>query len=116
MEKFENNGAFFESLKRNNKQIREDRALAIAEDTAVTYKRSVEDLEYAIKKKMREREQMMDLSPTNALSLMAASEFDAKAFVERELEIGLKIRELEIKLGIAKERYNLLFTSKKEDK
>ena len=37
-------GAFYGSLKRNNKQIRDDRALAIAEDTELVYKRKIEDL------------------------------------------------------------------------
>lgn len=38
-------GAFLSSLKRNNKQIRDDRATAIAEDAQVLYRRTVEDLE-----------------------------------------------------------------------
>ena len=37
-------GAFIVSLKRNNKQIRNDRATAILEDTEILYKRSIEDL------------------------------------------------------------------------
>lgn len=102
-------GAFVASLKRNNKQIRDDRAQAIAEDTQIVYKRQVEDLEYLIKKKKREREQMMDLSPTNAQSLVLANEFDAKAFVARELKLGVEIRNLTIKLNVAKTRYAFLF-------
>lgn len=39
-----NNGAFIESLKRNNRQIREDRALNISEDAELLYKRKIEDL------------------------------------------------------------------------
>ncbi len=33
-------GAFIDSLKRNNKQIRDDRATAIAEDAQIMYRRS----------------------------------------------------------------------------
>ena len=44
------NGAFVESLKRNNQKIREDRAIAIAEDAQLIYKREVEDLEIQIKR------------------------------------------------------------------
>lgn len=113
----ETNGAFFQSLQRNNKQIKEDRALAISEDTQIVYKREVEDLEHAIKQKHREVEQMMDLSPTNSMSLMLANEYDAIAFKDKDVALGLEIRNLKIKLEIATNRYNFLFgIEKKEDK
>jgi len=111
----ETNGAFFESLKRNNNQIKKDRALAIAEDTAIVYKREVEDLEHEIKQKNRQRERMMDLSPTNSMSLMLANDFDAKAFKDRDISLGIEIRNLEIKLEIATKRYNFLFKEVKEN-
>ena len=57
---------------------------------------------------------MLDLSPTNSMSLIVASDFDAKAFTTKYLELGLAIRNLEIKLEIAKNSYNFLFTSKTE--
>ena len=102
-------GAFVTSLQRNNKKIREDRAIAITEDTEVQYKRYVEDLLTEIKKLKRERENMLDLSPTSADSLILASDFDSKSFIEKDIEIGVKIRNLEIKLEIAQTRYNYLF-------
>lgn len=37
------NGAFIQSLKRNNKQIRDDRAAAIGEDTQLIYKRRIKE-------------------------------------------------------------------------
>jgi hypothetical protein len=103
------NGAFISSLKRNNKQIREDRATAISEDTDLAYKRSVEDLELSIKKMKREQENMLDLSPTNAQSLVLASDFDCPTYVSKDIELGVKIRNAEIKLEIAKKRYSYLF-------
>lgn len=102
-------GAFFESLVRNNKKIREDRAAAIQEQAELLYKRKVEDLTVEIKRLRRERENMLDLSPENATSLIVASDFDAEAFVNKDLELGIKLRELEIKLDIAKTRYAQLF-------
>jgi len=102
-------GAFMESLVRNNKKIREDRAVTIQEDAEVRYKRTVEDLELEIKKLKRDRENMLDLSPENAMSLVLASDFDAEAFVKKDLEIGVQIRNLEIKLEITKTRYAYLF-------
>lgn len=102
-------GAFVDSLKRNNKQIREDRATAIGEDAQIIYKREVEDLEIQIKKVKRDREAMLDLSPTTATSLVLASDFNSKDFVEKDIKLGIEIRNLEIKLEIAKERYKYLF-------
>lgn len=102
-------GAFIASLKRNNEKIREDRATAIAEDTELIFKREIEDLEISIKRMKRERDNMLDLSPTNAQSLVLASDFNAKAYVEKDLALGIKIRNSEIKLEIAKERYSYLF-------
>jgi hypothetical protein len=102
-------GAFVESLVRNNKKIREDRAVAIAEDAQMIFKREIEDLELEVKKVRRERDSMLDLSPTSADSLVLASEFDAKEFVRKDLELGVRIRNLEIKLDIAQSRYKHLF-------
>ena len=107
-----NEGAFYASLKRNNKQIRDDRATAISEDTELIYKRAIEDIELKIKKMKREQDNMLDLSPTNAQSLVLASDFDSSAYVDKELELGVKIRNEQIKLEIAKERYNYLFGGK----
>lgn len=103
------NGAFFDSLKRNNKQIRDDRATAIAEDTELVYKRAIEDLQIQIRKMRREQENMLDLSPTDARSLVLASDFDCAAYVQQDTELGVKIRNTEIKLEIAQARYNYLF-------
>jgi hypothetical protein len=104
-------GAFVSSLVRNNKKIREDRAIAIAESAEMLYKRQVEDTELKIKQLKRDREAMLDLSPTDAQSLVLASDFDAKSFVEKDIQLGVTIRNLEISLEIAKSRYNHLFKS-----
>jgi len=111
-EEMNEQGAFYASLKRNNKQIRDDRATAISEDTELIYKRAIEDIELKIKKMKREQDNMLDLSPTNAQSLVLASDFDSSAYVDKELELGVKIRNEQIKLEIAKERYNYLFGGK----
>lgn len=102
-------GAFFDSLNRNNRKIKRDRAVAITEDAQLLYKREIEDMEMQLKRLNRERDGMLDLSPTTADSLVLASDFDGKAFVSKDLDIGLKVRNLEIKLEIGKRRYALLF-------
>ncbi|ATL46139.1 hypothetical protein COR50_02580 [Chitinophaga caeni] len=104
-----NGGAFIDSLRRNNAKIREDRAIAIAEDAQLIYKRETEDLSLMIKKLKREQENMLDMSPTDANSLVLASDFDAKSFVSKDLELAVKIRNLEIKLELAVRRYQHLF-------
>lgn len=105
----ETQGSFYASLVRNNKQIRDDRAASIVEDTELIYKRKIEDLELLLKKMKREQENMLDLSPTDANSLVLASDFDSDAYVKKDLEVGVKIRNTEIKLEIAKARYAYLF-------
>lgn len=102
-------GAFLVSLKRNNKEIRNDRAQAIGEDAQLLFKRQVEDLDVSINRMKRDQENMLDLSPENAMSLKLASDFDAAAYVQKDLELGVKIRNEEIKLDIAKKRYAYLF-------
>ena len=57
----------------------------------------------------REQENMLDLSPTDATSLMLASDFESKEYVAKDLELGVKIRNTKIKLEIAKKRYAYLF-------
>lgn len=108
-------GAFAASLERNNKQIRKDRAIAIAEDAELIYKREIEDLEKEIRTISRERESMLDLSPSNAQSLVLAADFNAKEWVTKHLELGVKLRNLRIKLNVARESYNYLFTAQESE-
>src|SRR4030042_5169888 len=99
-------GAFQDSLMRNNQKIRRDRAIAIVESAYMNYKRSVEDLELEIKQVKRDRENMLDLSPHHAQDLMVATDFDAASFVKKDIQLGIKIRELEIKYDVAKRRFD----------
>ena len=102
-------GAFQDSLYRNNAKIRKDRADSIIEDAQLIYKREIEDLDVEMKRMAREQDNMLDLSPTNAMNLTLASDFDSKVYVDKDLEIGVKIRNLEIKIEIARKRYTYLF-------
>ena len=102
-------GAFASSLKRNNKQIRDDRAMAIVETAELAYKRLVEDIQMTIKNLKRDQENMLDLSPTHAQSLIVASDFDVQSYLDKDIGIGLKIRSEEIRLEIAMARYKYLF-------
>ena len=97
-------------LTRSNKNIRDDRALNIAEDAELSYKRKVENLEKDLKVLFRQRIGMLDLSPGNTYSLKLES-FDPEMFVEKHTNLGLEIRNLEIKLEVAKAGYAELFSA-----
>ena len=105
----ETTGAFVSSLKRNNKQIRDDRARAIGDDAELIYKRKIEDMEVAIRKLKQDQINMLDLSPESATSLKLASDFNANDYADKDIEIGKKIRNIGIAMNIAKKRYNYLF-------
>lgn len=102
-------GAFVDSLIRSFKDIKRDRAVAIAEDAQLIFKRKVEDLEVDLKRLIRQRENMLDLSPSNSMSLKLAEDFDSRKFVEDDIQLGVDIRNTEIKLRIARDRYKYLF-------
>ncbi|WP_407404002.1 hypothetical protein [Chryseobacterium sp.] len=102
---------FIESLKRNNEQIREDRAVAIGEDSQLIYRRRVEDIALKIKKIEREQEGLIDVSPLDKNSLTFA-DFQPEQFVEKDLELSLILRNLNIQLEIAEKRFEYLFGKK----
>lgn len=105
-------GQFGLVLKRNNKQIRDDRAMSIVEDAQLIYKRKVEDMEMEITRLKRKRENMLDLSPGSSYSLMMADKFDGTKFADEDVNIGVQIRNLEIQIEIARQRYEYLFIGK----
>lgn len=102
-------GAFFSSLKRNNKQIRDDRADSIGEDAQMNFQQTIQNMEMVKRRLVRKRANMLDLSPTNADSLMLGEEFDAPRFTKDDIQIGVDLRNLDIKLEIAYVRYEELF-------
>jgi len=102
-------GTFAQFLLRNNSKIKEDRALNILRKAEVFYKRQVEDIETEIQELEAERVGLLDLSPTNADSLVLAADFKADQFYAADMKITLKIREAKIRLDEARARYKELF-------
>ena len=102
-------GAFAAALKRNNKEIRDDRADSICDIAETKYRRAVEDMRQQLKDMKREQDNMLDMSPTTTHSLVMASDFKSDEFVNTDIELGIKIRNLEIKLEIAEARHTHLF-------
>ena len=102
-------GAFASSLKRTNKEIREERARQIASSAERTFRRYIEDIEEALEEKLLLRAAMLDMSPSNTHSILRADAIDSTKFVSSYSEIGLEIRELKIKRQEAKRDYAFLF-------
>ncbi len=102
---------FIESLQRNNDQIREDRARIIGEDATLLYRRRVEDIELKIKRLEREQEGLTDISPLDRNSLTFA-DFQPEEFVQKDIELSLIIRNLNIQLEVTKARFEYLFGKK----
>lgn len=105
------NGTFKIDLQRNFKQIKESRAESVSEDVEIIYKRKIEDLCHEIRNIERDRENiMLDLSPSNVTSaLVVPSDFNAEKFLEKDIQLGIRKREAEIKLDIVARRYEELF-------
>jgi len=108
-------GKFVNTLQRSNKQIKLDRASQIADSAARFYRRKCEDLADDIKNLKIKREGLLDVSPTNAQSLMPANDFKADEFVALDIKLGLEIRDLEIEFNVAKKRYEELFEAEEAE-
>ena len=102
-------GAFVDSLKRSNKQIKASRAEAIGEAAYIESKRSVEDLQLSVRHMVRELDNMLDMSPDSALNLNPAKDFEAKSFFKDRKDIMKRLRVARIELSLVKEDHKKLF-------
>ena len=102
-------GELAQSLVRNSKQIKQNRAEEIAEDAELSFGRKIEDLRRDKKTVQRKRRAMLDMSPDNTYSFIRVDSFDAGGFVDADLKLGLELRELEIRLDVAEGSYKRLF-------
>jgi hypothetical protein len=102
-------GALLDSLNRSRKQITNARAQSIGEDAELVYRRRVEDLNIRKKQLERARDNRLDMSPDNAMSLSVAKNFNADEFAESDLKDSVELRTIDIKLDVAQERYEFLF-------
>ncbi len=102
-------GAFSGSLLRNSSKIKEDRALSIVRMAEKFFRRKVEDIQDRITNLKTERENNLDMSPTDINSLVLATDFKADKFYEDDRKITLAIREATVELEEMEKRYNYLF-------
>jgi hypothetical protein len=110
MEKDLMTGKFGTLLKRSNKQLREDRGRKIVSTTEKLYRRKVEDLQDELETLQIDRDNLLDINPSNTQSIINPSDFQSQQFVERDMKLGLAIRETSIKLEVAREAYTALFS------
>jgi hypothetical protein len=73
------------------------------------YKREIQKLAHLIRCLKKEQEDLADMTPTEAEISEITDAIDSGAYVSKEIEIGVKIMELEKKLESAKKRYRFLF-------
>ena len=102
---------FKEYLTASFRQIREDRADGIAEDTEIEYRRDIEDRLRRIGQYDRQRDNLiLDLCPSNITSTQVVpGDFDAAKFKEKDIQIGIDRRNDLIILEIVVDRYESLF-------
>jgi len=104
-EKQTQDGLFQTALKRSVKDIKQVRATAITDNAEMSYRRMVEDLIQKRKTLLMEREEMLDMSPESAISLVLAKNFDGRKFADKDIEIAVQIRLLSIQIELGQERY-----------
>jgi len=105
----EEKGKFGRLLMRSNTKLRQDRGLQIVKDTEKKYRRTIEDLRDNLESLQLDRDNMLDINPSNTQTIINPSDFESDVFVKKDIEIGIKIREIGIKLAVAEKRYGDLF-------
>ncbi len=102
---------FKDYLTASFRQIREDRAEGIAEDTEIEYRRDIEDRLRRIRQYDRQRDNLiLDLCPSNITSTQVVpGDFDAAKFKDKDIQIGIDRRNDLIILEIVVDRYESLF-------
>ena len=111
MEENVNKGLFYQNLTRDFKKLKADRAEAVTEDAEIAYKRHIEDYCRNLREINRKRENLMlELAPTTTYdATVVPADFDVNMFMSEDEKLGVKARDLKIRLEIMLERYESLF-------
>lgn len=102
-------GSLYASLDRSNKQIRQERGDALAEQIETAFRRDLEDMRYKIRDMKRRRTNMYDFSPTNSQSLVMAKDIEAPSILRDDKALSIEIRNKQIEIEVMEERYLELF-------
>lgn len=93
----------------NKKPSVRKRATVASEDAESIYKREIQNLAHLIRKLKQEKEDMADLPLTDKQASEITYAIASGTYVSKEIEMGVKIRDLEKKLESAKKRFQFLF-------
>lgn len=102
-------GVFGESLQRNFKQIREDRANIMTRSSLSLYKGKIDKLYLEMDKLEIDRNNLLDFAGDSTTRILSLDQFDAEAFCRKDEEITLKMRELKIRIEELTDRFFKLF-------
>ena len=105
----QNPGLFDQSLKRNFKQIREDRADLMKKSTRALYKREIDDLYTELDTLEVDRNNLLDFAGDSTTRIISPSDFDAKNFIGKDKQLTMRAREIRIQIEEFTERFKSLF-------
>ena len=108
----ENRGSNIAFTMGNEKPKASKKATVASKDAASLYKREMQNLERLIRLLKKERDNMAKRPLTDKQTSKITDAIDSGAYVSKEIEIGVKIRDLEKKLDTARKRFQFLFRDK----
>lgn len=102
-------GALQQSLDRNSKTIRKDRAQTISDTARLRYRRAIEDKHLSLRECKSQQDALIDMSPDNTMSIIRVADFDAEEFVKANADLARKIYDLSIVIEVMTADYKRLF-------
>ena len=93
----------------NGKHTGRKKATVAPADAKALYKREILNLARCIRLLKTEQENMAGCPLTDAQTSEITDAIDSGAYVSKEIEMAVKIRDLEKKLDCAKKRFHFLF-------
>ncbi len=106
-------GKFLDNLRKNNKGIRDERAIRLdkrVENAQVSLVRAKQDRVFQLEDKI---ESLLDLSPTHSTSLDFKESADADRYVNELHDLQVELRLAKVELEIAEETQEKLFGKEK---
>jgi hypothetical protein len=93
----------------DEKPASRDETTPPGQESQLLYKREIQNLARLIQYLKKQQEDLAGMTPTETETSEITDAIDSGAYVSKEIEIGVKIRDLEKKLESAKKRYQFLF-------
>lgn len=103
-------GLFYETLNRSNAQILRDRSEDIIIDTKQDYNTAFNIMERDLRNAKAERKSHMDLSPVSKDALTFTSSFKSQEWVQKDIDLSIKIMNFEMKLEVLRKRIEELYS------